>query len=123
VNLLHLVQLGDIPWQTHPSLAGVQTKVFENRVSHPLADTLLAQVMPGGNIPWHVHAAADETAYILQGSGVLRYTPDADHLETPLEASLTAGCALTIQADVWHSILNTGNEPLILFAFHVPPTI
>ncbi len=121
--MLRLVQLQAIPWQTHPSLVGVQTKVFENRDSHPLADTLLAQVMPGGKIPWHVHTAANETAYVLQGSGLLLYAQDADHREMSLEAVLTMGCALTIQAGVWHSILNTADEPLLLFAFHVPPTI
>lgn len=120
--MIHLTRLPDMPWQPHPTLAGVQTKVFEGREQHPLADSLMAQVLPGGTIGWHVHSASDETAYVIQGSGTLLYAPDETRRETPLEAALTAGCALTVAAGVWHSMLNTGDEPLILFAFHVPPT-
>lgn len=119
---LHLIDLPNIPWQPHPTLAGVLTKVVENRASHPLADVLLAQVLPGGSIPWHVHEQASETVYLVQGTGCILYAPAPDQLQTPSEAVLSTGAALTVQAGVWHSVVNSGAEPLILFAFHTPPT-
>src|SRR5438477_2494284 len=123
MDMLQLARLQDLPWQAHPTIAGVMTKVFENRDSHPQADVLLAQVAPDGKIPWHVHETASETAYVVQGEGVVMCAPDQDHLQTPLEAPLSQGSVLTVRAGVWHSVLNRGTEPLILFAFHVPPTL
>ena len=123
MDMLHLARLQDVPWQAHPTIAGVMTKVFENKESLLYADALLAQVAPGGKIPWHVHDAASETAYVVQGEGVVLYAPDQDHLQTPLESAIGPGSALTVRAGVWHSVLNRGTEPLTLFAFHVPPTL
>jgi mannose-6-phosphate isomerase-like protein (cupin superfamily) len=122
MDMLHLSQLEDLPWQPHPTIAGVLTKVFEGCAQNPLADALLAQVAPQGTIPWHVHEKASETAYIVAGNGVLLYAPDAEHLQ-PLEAVVSVGCAFTVQAGVWHSVQNREREPLILFAFHTPPTL
>jgi mannose-6-phosphate isomerase-like protein (cupin superfamily) len=122
MDMLHLIQLQDVPWQPHPTIAGVQTKIFENKASNPEADVLMALVAPDGKIPWHVHESARETAYVLQGQGVILCAPDKEHLQMAQESPLAAGCALTVQVGVWHSVLNTSAEPLILFAFHTPPT-
>ena len=123
MDMLHLSQLEDLPWQPHPTIAGVLTKVFEGRAQNPSADALLAQVVPQGAIPWHVHEQASETAYLVAGKGTLLYAEDKEQMQTPLEAALTVGCAFTIRAGVWHSVLNRDAEPLILFAFHTPPTL
>jgi mannose-6-phosphate isomerase-like protein (cupin superfamily) len=122
MDMLHLAQLQDVPWQPHPTIAGVLTKIFENKAGNPQADVLLAQVAPDGKIPWHVHESARETAYVIQGQGVILCAPDQAAQPAAQESPLTPGCALTVQAGTWHSVLNTAQEPLILFAFHVPPT-
>lgn len=123
MDMLHLVQLQDVPWQAHPTIAGVMTKVVENRASLPQADALLAQVAPGGAIPWHVHEVASETVYVVQGEGVILCAPAKDETQSALEAPIAQGSALTVRAGVWHSVVNRGKEPIILFAFHVPPTL
>lgn len=123
MDILHLVQLQDKPWQAHPTIEGVMTKFFENKESLPQADALLAQVAPGGSIPWHVHDVAIETAYVVQGEGVILCAPAKAQTQAPLEAPIAQGSALTVKAGVWHSVVNRGKEPMILFAVHVPPTL
>ena len=90
----HIQDLTLLDWQSHPTIKSVLTKVFENAVTHPLADALLAQVEVGGDIPWHVHEQASETAYALVGEGILRYA-ESDKRDHPSEAQLKTGMALT----------------------------
>jgi quercetin dioxygenase-like cupin family protein len=62
--------------------------------------------------------ATEELAYVLSGAGELR-------LDDAVVAYL-AGAALYIPAGVWHSVVNTGNEPVtMVFTFphpDYPPT-
>ena len=62
--------------------------------------------------------ATEELAYVVTGSGELRLDVDV--------VPYTAGSALYIPAGVWHSVVNTGNEPVsMVFAFphpDYPPT-
>ncbi|MEO8608114.1 MAG: cupin domain-containing protein [Chloroflexota bacterium] len=122
MNQPHIQDLNVMHWQSHPVVSSVLTKVFENEASHPLADVLVAQVEVGGEIPWHVHENASETAYVLLGEGILKYA-ESDQRTNPSEADLKPGFALTIPGGWWHTVLNTGITPLELFAFHTPPTI
>jgi mannose-6-phosphate isomerase-like protein (cupin superfamily) len=110
-----------LEWQPHPTLQGVMTKVLENRATHGLADVLVAQVAPGGEIPWHVHENASETAYVLSGEGVIQYAP-ADDRDHPVTIDLKVAAVLTIPPTWWHRVYNSGETPLELFAFHTPPT-
>jgi len=59
---------------------------------------------------------------VLAGEGILKYA-EPDKRDSPSEANLKVGVALTIPSGWWHSVLNTGEMPLELFAFHTPPTI
>lgn len=122
MELIRLLDLETMPWQPHPTIAGIQTKVIQNGAADRLADVLLAKVLPGGQISWHVHENASETAYLVQGQGTLLYCADESQRNTPSEAVLVPGSALKVEAGVQHCVLNTGDEPLILFAFHTPPT-
>ena len=121
--MYHLLQFNDVDWKPHPTIPGVMTKVFEGRDTNPQADVLLAQVLPGGTLPWHVHELASETAYIVQGAGVLLCAPDSDHRDTASRNDLALNSVATIQAGVWHSVVNAADVPLILYAFHTPPTL
>lgn len=114
--------LAALDWQVHPTISGVLTKVFENSATHALADVLVARVEVGGEIPWHVHDRASETAYVLSGEGILKHAQH-DKNNSPSQAALRAGVVLTVPGGWWHTVLNTGDGPLELFAFHTPPTI
>jgi mannose-6-phosphate isomerase-like protein (cupin superfamily) len=118
----HIQDLSILDWKAHPFVSSVMTKVFENEASHPLADVLVAHVAVGGEIPWHVHDRASETAYVLAGEGVLKYA-QGDKNNNPAEANLKTGVALTIPGGWWHTVVNTGATVLELFAFHTPPTL
>jgi mannose-6-phosphate isomerase-like protein (cupin superfamily) len=107
-------------WQPHPRIAGVSTKIFENQATHPHADAFIGQVLPGGEIPWHVHESALETAYVVQGRGRLRCA-QTNGGEVTAESPLSVGTVMTVPIGLWHTVLNTGDEPLLLFAFHTPP--
>ncbi len=122
MELIRLIDLQAMPWQPHPTVAGILTKIIESRATNALGDALLGQVLPGGAIPWHIHENASETAYFVQGLGKLLYAPNETERDAPLEVMIMPGCALTVQAGVWHSVLNTSAEPMIIFAFHTPPT-
>jgi putative monooxygenase len=62
--------------------------------------------------------STEELAYVLTGAGELRLEAEA--------VAYAAGAALYIPAGVWHSVVNTGNEPVtMVFAFphpDYPPT-
>ncbi len=62
--------------------------------------------------------ATEELAYVLSGEGELRLDQDV--------VPYAAGSALYIPAGIWHSVVNTGNEPVaMVFAFphpDYPPT-
>src|ERR1041385_5997073 len=104
--MLHIVQLEDMPWQPHPTIEGVLTRVFENRESHPLCDALMAQVAPGGKIPWHIHEAASETAYVVQGHGAILCAKDRTQFEANERGEPAPGVAITVTQQVWHSVFN-----------------
>lgn len=115
-----VLHLDDIAWQPHPVIPGIQTRVFQNAASLPEANVLLARVEPGGAIPWHVHEISGETAYVVAGAGVIQYAPTDDQTQSE-ESPLRAGAALTMPSGWWHTVINTGDVPLLLFAFHSPP--
>ena len=118
----HIVNMESVPWNPHPTIKGVQSKIFENAASLPLADVLLANVVPGGIIPWHVHPNATETAYVVRGKGRLLWAASEEKRDEGGSAELVPGIALTVPIALWHSVVNDSDEPLILFAFHTPPT-
>lgn len=93
---------------------GIGIKLLETRQTHPTSSVIIARVAVGGAIAEHVHPAETETAYVLNGEGVL-YTAEGDYRFAP-------GVLVTIPPGVVHRLVNTGDAPLEVFAFHTPPT-
>ncbi len=118
--ITHL-NLQDIPWADHPSLAGVQSKCH-NHPDFPPDDILLARVIPGGEIPWHVHPEQSEFAYVISGTGEL-LGKDADDAPTQERLALAPGGVVVIPPGRWHRLTNTSPEELILLALHIPATL
>jgi quercetin dioxygenase-like cupin family protein len=72
---------------------------------------------PGTTTALMTHES-EELAYVVSGTGHLQMEDDV--------VPYTAGTALYIPAHVWHAVVNTGNEPVVMvFAFahpEYPPT-
>jgi mannose-6-phosphate isomerase-like protein (cupin superfamily) len=117
-----MIDANAINWQEHPTISGVQTRIIESAAStQGQCDVLMGRVDPQGSIPWHVHQGAQETALVIEGEGVLLYSPTPS-LESQRKLDLRPGHVVTIPAGYWHSVLNMGAGPLLLYAFHAPAT-
>jgi mannose-6-phosphate isomerase-like protein (cupin superfamily) len=108
-------------WQPHPTLAGIQMQHFTPlHLGQVIQDLLLAKVEVGQQIPWHVHLEDGEVAYILSGLGYL-LAAERETLQDVTRYEFQAGVAVVIGPRLWHSVYNTGSEPLLIFALHTPP--
>ncbi|MBI5687981.1 MAG: cupin domain-containing protein [Verrucomicrobia bacterium] len=74
-----------------------------------LAEALLP---PGGATQEHYHVETDEIYYILRGRGLMR-VGDEERTVGPLDA-------IAIPANQRHSIVNTGDEPLVFLCCCAP---
>ena len=101
-------------FQEDTRFPGIGIKLLETRATHPSASVIIARVAPGGTIPAHTHPAETETAYVLSGEGKL-ITDTAEYIFEP-------GVSVTIPSGMAHRVVNTGDTPLDIFAFHNPPT-
>jgi quercetin dioxygenase-like cupin family protein len=110
---VHFLSTHDIAFKQDDRFPGIKTKLLETRQTHAHASVIIAQVAPGGEIPRHIHAAESETAYVLSGRGKL-ITDDGDYTFEP-------GVMVTIPPGLAHGVMNDGDEPLEVFAFHTPP--
>ncbi len=62
MNKLRVIDLEELPWQPHPTIGTIMTRVVETAATHPQADVLVANVAPSGAIPWHVHEHSQSTS-------------------------------------------------------------
>ncbi len=109
----HFFDSAAMEWTPHPTIQGILTKPFETRASYPAASVQLAQVAVGGVIGLHTHAVETETAYVLSGEGVLTFDGQ--------QHAFSAGIGATIPPGIAHSVINTGDVPLEIYAIHIPP--
>lgn len=114
-----IIDFSQEQWIPHPTIAGIESKLFKNAAAYAPSDVLLARVNIGGVIPWHVHPDESEVAYVLQGEGVL-LTAESEQHESAQEQKVTSGSAMLIPPNLWHSLVNTGELEMILFALHTP---
>jgi quercetin dioxygenase-like cupin family protein len=113
----HLISLNlpEMTWLPHPTITGIETKLFQNAAPHSPVDVLLAKVAT--EIPWHVHPETCEIAYLLQGRGKI-YSASSATQEDMAESDWLAGHALIVPAGIWHAVKNLGTEPMVIFALH-----
>jgi len=106
-----------LDWQPHPTLAGIEIKLLQNKADFSPKDVMLARVAPSGEIPWHVHPNDSEIAYVVQGTGILLSAENETH-ESFSEMPMSLGNAVVVPPGVWHCVKNVGNQDLLLFASH-----
>ena len=70
----------------------------------------------GGALPEHRHLKTEEFAYFISGEGVARLYDDGELRDVPVGA----GYVWYNPPGEWHSIANTGDEPLVLVFATVP---
>lgn len=103
----------DMAWTQHPQFPRIRVKHLETRATHPAASMMLVQIEAGGIVEPHVHQVETETAYVLQGQALLKVEAE--------EITLAKGVAVSIPPGLAHSLVNTGDDVLELFAVHTPP--
>ena len=109
----HFFDANEMSWSPHPRFPNILTKSFETRQSYSSASITLVQVEVGGVIEQHVHEVETETVYIISGRGRLELGDE--------EQLLSPGKGVTIPAGIPHSLHNTEDEPVEIFAIHIPP--
>jgi oxalate decarboxylase/phosphoglucose isomerase-like protein (cupin superfamily) len=105
----------------------VETQVFEwgrlSWLSEPrvtAAERFSAGVVslePGKGHERHNHAGVEEILYVLSGTG--EQTVDLDGRS--LRRGVSPGVLIHIPPDIYHSTVNTGQEPMRLLAIYGPP--
>jgi quercetin dioxygenase-like cupin family protein len=109
----HYFDANAMEWTPHPRFPTILTKALETKATYPAASVMLVQVAVGGVIDTHTHPVETETAFVLSGEGLLKLG-EADQV-------LSAGTGITIPPGISHSLHNTGDVPMQLYAVHIPP--
>jgi mannose-6-phosphate isomerase-like protein (cupin superfamily) len=109
----HIFDSNATDWTTHERFADVRTKVFETRLTHPMASVMLVELAVAGLISTHYHEQETETVYVLVGQGLLTHGEEQNEVGAGMGASIPPGLP--------HSLRNIGEIPLQLIAFHMPP--
>ena len=107
--------------------ADVETQVFDwgrlSWLSEPRVTAAerfsagLVVLEPGKGHDSHNHPGVEEVLYVLSGAG--RQVVDAP--AGRVEREVGPGVLIHIPPDVFHSTVNTGDEPLKLLAIYAPP--
>jgi oxalate decarboxylase/phosphoglucose isomerase-like protein (cupin superfamily) len=107
--------------------ADVETQVFNwgrlSWLSEPrvtAAERFSAGVVslePGKGHERHNHPGVEEILYVLSGTG----DQTVDFGGETLRREVSTGVLIHIPPDVYHSTVNTGQEPMRLLAIYAPP--
>lgn len=79
--------------------------------------TLMA-IPVGESIGLEVHANTDQFLRVDAGQGVAVMGPAEDELD--IRQSVSDGWSVQVPAGTWHDVINTGDEPLCLYAIYAP---
>ena len=77
----------------------------------------LVELAPGQGHDRHNHPGCEEILYIVSGKG----TQVVEAPGGPHRREVTPGVLVHIPPDVYHSTVNTGDEPMRLLAVYAPP--
>lgn len=105
----------------------VETQVFEwgqlSWLSEPRVTRArrfsagLVVLEPGKGHDRHNHPGVEEILYVLAGRGKQM----VERHGQPVEREVAPGVLIHIPPDVYHSTINTGDEPMELLAIYAPP--
>ena len=75
-------------------------------------------IEPGSSIGLEAHPDTDQFLRLDAGRGRVVMGPSKDNL--PLTQDVSDGWAVMVPAGTWHDIINTGDEPMRLYAVYAP---
>lgn len=77
----------------------------------------IVTVAPGGGHSRHNHPGAEEIILVMSGTGAQMVEDDDG---TPVTQTVTSGCTIYVPESRYHSTVNTGTTPMILFVVYSP---
>ena len=77
----------------------------------------LMSIPVGSSIGLETHPETDQFLRIDAGSGVARMGPSENELS---DTEVGDGWSVQVPAGTWHDVVNTGDEPLQLYAVYAP---
>ena len=108
----------------HPHAFDIETATRENTTYRTVAWTgrylqvTLMSIEPGQSIGLEAHPETDQFLRVDAGQGRCVMGPAEDDLT--FEQDVTDGWSIQVPAGTWHDVVNTGDEPLRLYAVYAP---
>lgn len=98
--------------------AGGEFHVYVDPMTIPGARASFARFAlgPGGALPMHRHAKTEEIAYFVSGQGLVQLVEG----DETTEVQVGPGHVWYNPPGAWHSVRNTGEEPLVLVFAAIP---
>lgn len=98
--------------------SGGEFHIYVDPETHPTALASFARYAlgVGGSLPEHRHDKTEELAYFISGDGIARLYFDGE----PQDIPVGPGHVWYNPPGVWHSVTNTGDEPLVLVFATIP---
>lgn len=78
----------------------------------------LMSIEPGQSIGLEAHPDTDQFLRLDAGRGKCKMGPTKDQLN--FEQDVEDGWCILVPAGMWHDVINTGDEPLRLYAVYAP---
>lgn len=107
-----------------PSVFDLETETTSNENYRTVAWTgkylqvTLMSIPVGASIGLEAHPETDQFLRLDAGTGRVRMGPTKD--EIALEQDVEDGWAIMVPAGTWHDVVNTGDEPMRLYAVYAP---
>ncbi len=107
-----------------PNAFDIETATKENANYRTVAWTgrylqvTLMSIPVGSSIGLEVHPETDQFLRIDAGRGKCVMGPAEDDLD--FEQEVSDGWSIQVPAGTWHDVINTGDEPLQLYAVYAP---
>jgi mannose-6-phosphate isomerase-like protein (cupin superfamily) len=108
----------------HPSSFDLESETTANEHYRAVAWTgrylqvTLMSIPVGGSIGLEKHGDTDQFLRLDAGRGQVRMGPEKDELTFVQDVS--DGWCVLVPAGTWHDVVNTGDEPMRLYAVYAP---
>ncbi len=107
-----------------PSVFDLETATTNNETYRTVAWTgrylqvTLMSIPVGESVGLETHPETDQFLRLDAGRGRVLMGPTADELT--FQQDVEDGWAITVPAGTWHNVVNTGDEPMQLYAIYAP---